>query len=614
MSGAEDNRLDDIERRIGALESPSTLIAAIDAMDDLAAGHDSRGVRYGLARGIVLNRLGLPGSALTELQKARALARQCDASALLAVISREISRIHSWRGETSSAAMELLRSVVEADAAGSRADTAAAVAEFGRLNLETGRYEAALAAFDFAADLMHLLPDRERSRLPVNRREALLALGRYEECLEGVDALIGSLPPAFRRDNFVLRLCRARSLAALGREDDARTALEAAREWLSDDPQSYERAELALLDGYLIRDSDPERAVSELEDALDRFVEDDLPRHEFDTRVLLADTLARLDRQPQAEACIVEALRRAEARQLPAMADRVRAVAVGLWRPEMIAELSPEAGVGPDGGSGRFLVLETLGAGGFGEVQRAIDLDTGGEVAIKRLRAHLGTDAESARLALATIRNEVVAAARVPSRYVARTRYLNMDSAGALTLVQDYVGGPTLRQAVDEGLDFGRRMTITASVARTMATLHKAGLAHRDLKPDNIILRNGTQPVIIDLGLAKLKGAVDSVPGLGTEKYAPPEQMSGEAVDPRWLGREDVFALGRMIEDLAREDDEPKGKGGFFARRFGRRRSGRLDGPLAEIVETMTIADVARRDVDLNRLADVLDEAAIAAD
>jgi hypothetical protein len=104
------------------------------------------------------------------------------------------------------------------------------------------------------------------------------------------------------------------------------------------------------------------------------------------------------------------------------------------------------------------------------------------------------------------------------------------------------------------------------------------------------------------------------VPGIGTEKYAPPEQMSGAAVDPRWLGREDIFALGRMIEDLAREDDETEGRGGFFGRRFGRRRSGRLDGPLAEMVGTMTVADVARRDVDLDRLAEYLDEAAIGSD
>jgi len=610
MSAPDDDRLADIERRIAALDAPAALMESLDGCADLAGRRDPVGVRYGIARGIVLNRLGLPDSAMTELQKARALAAGIGASDLLAQISREISRIHAWRGETASASLELLRSVVEADASGSRPDTAAAVAEFGRLNLETGRYEAALAAFAFAGGLLDLLPPREASRIPVNRCEALAALGRFDDCLDGIDATIAGLPAAYRRDNFIARLIRARSLAAVGREQEARAAADEAKQWLADDPQSYERAELALLDGMLHRDSDPERAVAELETALDRFVDDDLPRHEFDARILLAQMLARLHRQTEAEACIVKALRRAEARQLPAMADRVRAAAVGIWRPEMIAELSPEDRVGPGGGSGRFLVLETLGSGGFGEVQRAIDLDTGAEVAVKRLRRHVGTDAATARTALATVRNEVIAAARVPNRFVARTRYLNMDNAGDLTLVQDYVAGPTLREALADGnLDFGRRMAIAASVARTVAALHKAGLAHRDLKPDNIILRNG-QPVLIDLGLAKLRGVVDVVAGLGTEKYAPPEQLAGTGDDHRWLGREDVFALGRMIEELAKDDSGEEQRGGLFGRRFGKRRSGRLDGPLATMVATMTVADVAKRDVDLDRVADLLDEAA----
>ena len=498
-------------------------------------------------------------------------------------------------------------------ASGSAPDTAAAVAEFGRLNLETGRYEAALAAFDLAGGRLNLLPPREASRIPVNRSEALAALGRFDDCLDGIDAMLAGLPAAYRRDNFVARLIKARSLAAVGREQEARDTADEAKRWLSDDPQSYERAELALLDGFLDRDGDPEHAAAELGTALDRFVDDDLPRHEFDARILLAQILAGLHRQMEAEACIVEALRRAEARQLPAMADRVRAAAVGIWRPEMIAELSPEDRVGPGGGSGRFLVLETLGSGGFGEVQRAIDLDTGAEVAVKRLRPHVGTDAATARTALATVRNEVMAAVRVPNRFVARTRYLNMDNAGALTLVQDYVAGPTLREALADGsLDFGRRMAIAASVARSVAALHKAGIAHRDLKPDNIILRNGTQPVLIDLGLAKLKGVADVVAGLGTEKYAPPEQLAGRDDDPRWLGREDVFALGRMIEELAKDDGSEEPHGGLFGRRFGKRRAGRLAGPLATMVATMTVADVARRDVALDRVADLLDEAATA--
>lgn len=612
MGTPDGDRLAEIEGGIVALDDPAALIADLDAMADLATRRDGTAVRYGIARGIVLNRLGLPGSALTELHKARRLAREIEEPALLSKISREIGRVHGWRGETASAALELLRSMVEADADANAADRAATVAEFGRLNLETGRYQAALAAFEAAADQTDLLTTRERSRLPVNRCEALAALGRYQDCLAALEASIAGTPDGFRRDHFVMRLLKARCLAATGHQEAATSAAAEADAWLTDDPQSYERAERALLAGALESETNPEHAAAMLDNALDRFVEDDLPRHEFDARILLAEVLSRLDRQPQAEACIVEALRRAEARQLPAMADRVRAAAVKLWRPERITDLSVDDRVGPDTGSGRFLVLETLGSGGFGEVERAIDLDTGGEVAIKHLRFNLQDAPERARLAVATVRNEVTAAARLPSRHIAGTRYLHLGSDGGVTLVQDYVAGSTLRRALaDDAIDFGRRMAIAAAIARTLATLHRVGLAHRDLKPDNVILRGGTQPVLIDLGLARLKGVADTVAGLGTEGYAPPEQMKGAAVDPGWFGREDVFALGRMIEEMAAIDDTDDARSGWFGR-LGRRRSGRLDGELAAMVDTMTHRDVARRAVDLNRLADALDAAAIA--
>ncbi|MCB1486875.1 MAG: hypothetical protein KDJ88_05385, partial [Bauldia sp.] len=133
-----------------------------------------------------------------------------------------------------------------------------------------------------------------------------------------------------------------------------------------------------------------------------------------------------------------------------------------------------------------------------------------------------------------------------------------------------------------------------------------------DLKPDNIILRNNSQPVIIDLGIARLKGLVDTVAGLGTERYAPPEQMSGSAVEDRWLGREDIYALGRMLGEMLEGGDEPQQRGGLLGR-FGRRRAEPSGDALQQVMATMTVSDIARRDVDLNRLADLLDEAAIEA-
>jgi serine/threonine protein kinase len=211
-----------------------------------------------------------------------------------------------------------------------------------------------------------------------------------------------------------------------------------------------------------------------------------------------------------------------------------------------------------------------------------------------------------------TLRNEIQAAARHSSRFVARTRYIHIEPDGEITLVQDFVDGPTLRNALAEGsLTLGRRLAIAAIVARAVAKLHAGGIAHRDLKPDNIILRQGRQPVLIDLGLARLSGMVDTAAGLATESYAPREQKEGRS-EERFLGREDVYALGKIIAEMARgEAVEPKPRAGLFG--FGRK-SEAEEGSIADIVARMTVEDVAKREVDLLAIADALDAAGEAAE
>jgi serine/threonine protein kinase len=295
------------------------------------------------------------------------------------------------------------------------------------------------------------------------------------------------------------------------------------------------------------------------------------------------------------------------------MADAVRAAALTFWQDEMIAELAPGDRVGARETEGaRFLILGSLGAGGFGAVQRAIDLATGSEVAIKKLRRRADATPEMMKIAMNTVRNEIQAAARHSSRFVARTRYIHIADDGEITLVQDFIDGPTLRNALSDGsLPLGRRLAVAATLARAVAKLHEGGIAHRDLKPDNVILRNGRQPVLIDLGLARLKGMVDTAAGLATESYAPREQKEGRS-EERYLGREDVYALGKIIAEMTRDAaPEAKPKGGLFG--FGRKQA-EEEGSLADIVARMTVEDVARREVDLVAIAAALEAASHAAE
>jgi serine/threonine protein kinase len=114
-------------------------------------------------------------------------------------------------------------------------------------------------------------------------------------------------------------------------------------------------------------------------------------------------------------------------------------------------------------------------------------------VAIKKLKRRADATPDVMKIAMNTVRNEVQAAARHSSRFVARTRYLHIDENGEITLVQDFVDGPTLRTALADR-HLGRRLPSPRRVANRRKLQGRD--RHRDLKPDNVYFRH--QPVLID--------------------------------------------------------------------------------------------------------------------
>ncbi len=636
--------LDEIEEAIDAVAPPAALRTRLQALAHLADGAGEDAVRYLTARGIVENRSELPQSALATFQQARDVAVRDGVVCQMARISREVARVRSWSGDIAGASMELLRSVAEieqsaatlarerADSGGAagerpkrddvarrgrqevriRADRAATVAEIGRLDIEAGRYEAALAALDEAARQSANLPPREAGRIAYNRCESWFGLGRTDRCRQLIEETAPLFSKEYPRDLFRVRLLEARCLLHDGDHDQA---AEIARQaaLLGGDDDSYEKgAEWLVFDGLIRERDDPEAAIAALRAARLRFADDDLPRHEVEAAIHLARILASHGHMPEAEATVAEALTRAGG--LTALADRVRTAAYSFWAPEKVADLAGENALEPGaaGQGTRFLVLTTLGSGGFGTVERAIDMATGEQVAIKRLRADRGRTGTARALIDTTVRREVETARKVPARFAARTRYLNIDGNGDFILVQDFVDGPTLRKVLKDGAaDLARRLGFAAQLTRGVAALHAHEVAHRDLKPENVILRGGGEPVLIDLGLAALMGSSDVFSGMGTPGYAPPEQWQAGTA-PRVFGSEDVYALGRVIEELGgAPPPDNRWTSRLSARlHLGTRRGADIDGALRKMVTRMTDVDPMKRSVDLGEVAGALDEAA----
>lgn len=190
---------------------------------------------------------------------------------------------------------------------------------------------------------------------------------------------------------------------------------------------------------------------------------------------------------------------------------------------------------------GGYRLLARLGAGGMGVVY--LGRTPGGRfVAVKLVHEHFGADARYR----ARFRREVAAARTVTGTFTAPVLDADPDAA-VPWLVMEYLPGLSLRETVDTfgALPVPALRLLAAALAEALAGIHRAGLAHRDLKPGNIML-TASGPRLIDFGIARpLDATAITLPGtfLGTPGFMSPEQASGGLAGPAG----DVFSLGAVL-------------------------------------------------------------------
>lgn len=207
-----------------------------------------------------------------------------------------------------------------------------------------------------------------------------------------------------------------------------------------------------------------------------------------------------------------------------------------------------------------YRLIELLGRGGMAEVFRAEDTRLNRSVAIKFLNSEFRKDPERMRRFNQEAR--AVSALNHPNILVIHDVGEN---EGIQYIVTEFVDGETLSRRISRGtIPLHEAVEIAVQIASALAASHNAGIVHRDVKPDNVMIRRDGVVKVLDFGLAKetIDPALNAIdanaatldkaltsPGLilGTPQYMSPEQARGRQLD----ARTDIFSLGIIIFEMA---------------------------------------------------------------
>ena len=202
-----------------------------------------------------------------------------------------------------------------------------------------------------------------------------------------------------------------------------------------------------------------------------------------------------------------------------------------------------------------YRILKKLGEGGMGQVYLAEDLNLGRQVAIKVLSHELTDNPDHLR----RFEREARAASALNHPNIL-TVYEIGEADGAHFIATEFIEGESLSQRMHRGpIELAEVLDIGIQIASALAAAHEAKIVHRDIKRDNIMVREDHLVKVLDFGLAKVvqeeaheldsegvtKALLKTTPGLvmGTAEYMSPEQARGQEVDERT----DIWSLGVVL-------------------------------------------------------------------
>jgi serine/threonine protein kinase len=199
---------------------------------------------------------------------------------------------------------------------------------------------------------------------------------------------------------------------------------------------------------------------------------------------------------------------------------------------------------------GRYRVIQKLGEGGMGTVYLAEQVAVSRKVALKWLHSDYARDEEFVR----RFRQEAKLAAALNHRNVVTIFDFDQADDDSLYIVMEYVDGTNLADVLREGpIEIRRALRMAVQIAEGLAAAHRAGVIHRDVKPENVMVVGREEDIkLMDFGISRLRDTAGasrltrSGTIMGTPAYMAPEQIEGSEVSDRT----DIYAFGIVLYEM----------------------------------------------------------------